>query len=422
MPDVLTILPLASDLNPPAVVTATLARVSGHLARRDVPYRFARAGDAPPDALLILTGGTEHLALAAIERIAGPVFLLAHPDQNSLPAALEVLSRLQQRRRTGRIFLVGGADGDEPLARLSRHLETRRRLHSARLGRIGHPSDWLVASMPDPGVVAAAWGPEVVDIPMAAVVEALRTADPDEVGAIRAELVAGAVAVREPSAADLDAAAGVAAALRPVVNDHTLDACSVRCIDLVTGERTTGCLALSLLLDEGIVAGCEGDVPAALTMLWLQAVTGQPAFMANPQDIDPAANTLALAHCTIARGLVSRYILRSHFESSLGVGIEGEIPQGPATVARIGGEDLRELYVSDAEIVAGGASEQRCRTQVLVRLDADVRELLAHPLGNHHILAPGHWSRDLLEYHELLVRTTSLGARPNVHNDLYPSR
>jgi L-fucose isomerase-like protein len=400
----LAILPLASELNQPEVVAATLSRVADRLVRRGVAHRFVSGDDALPEALLILTGGTEHLALAAIERISGPVFLLAHPEQNSLPAALEILSRLRQLARTGRIFLLGGTgDADEPVARLARHLDSHRRLHAARLGRVGQPSDWLVASMPAAELVTAVWGPEVVDVPMAEVIEALRAADPGEVAAIRDELVAGAEAVREPSPADLDAAARVAAALRRVVREHRLDACSLRCFDLVMGERTTGCLALSLLLDEGVVAGCEGDVPAALTLLWLQAVTGRPGFMANPQDIDPATNTLALAHCTVARRLVSRYTLRSHFESSVGVGIEGEITPGPATVARIGGPDLRSLYASDAEVIAGGASPQRCRTQVLVHLDADVRELLARPLGNHHVLSPGHWSRDLREYHDLFI-------------------
>jgi L-fucose isomerase-like protein len=125
--------------------------------------------------------------------------------------------------------------------------------------------------------------------------------------------------------------------------------------------------------------------------------------MANPQDVDPAAGTLWLAHCTIARRLVSRYSLRSHFESSLGVGIAGDVPPGPATVARVGGGDLRALFVSDAEIVGNADSPRRCRTQVQVRLAADVRELLTHPLGNHHVLAPGHWANDLREYHELFV-------------------
>ena len=402
----LRILPLASDLNPPEVVAALVSRLGDRLERRRISHRFVEAGGAPPDALLMLTGGSEHLALAAIERVEGPVFLLAHPERNSLPAAMEVLGRLQQTGRFGRILLLDepGEDADT-LTRLSRHLDARRRLRAARLGRIGAPSDWLVASTPPAELVTAVWGPEVVDVAMTEVIGALRAVDPAEIAAIRNELVAGAAAVREPSAADLDAAAGVAAALRRVVRDHRLDACTVRCFDLVTGEGTTGCLALSLLLDDGVVAGCEGDVPAALTMLWLQTVTGELAFMANPQDVDPGTNTLALAHCTVARRLVSRYTLRSHFESSLGVGIEGDIPPGPATVARIGGPGLRGLFASDAVVVAGVAGDQRCRTQVRVRLEADVRDLLARPLGNHLVLAPGHWCDDLREYHELFIAT-----------------
>ena len=72
-------------------------------------------------------------------------------------------------------------------------------------------------------------------------------------------------------------------------------------------------------------------------------------------------------------------------------------------MARVGGADLRELFVSDAEILGNGDAPERCRTQVQVRLAADVRELLERPLGNHHVLAPGRWAEDLREYHELFV-------------------
>jgi len=398
----LSIRPLAAALNPPAQVAAAVARVAEHLNRRRVAYRFVTGESDLPDVLLIVTGGTERLALAAIDRVPGPVFLLAHTELNSLPAALEVLSYLRQRGRSGRIYLLDDGD-DRSLLRLARHLEVRRRLQSVRLGRIGAPSDWLVASMPSAELVQATWGPAVVDVPMEEVFEALRDADSGETEHVRDHATASAEAVREPSRLDVDAAARVTVALRAVVRAHRLDACAVRCFDLVTEASTTGCLALSWLQDEGVVAGCEGDVPATLTLLWVQLTTDLPGFMANPQDIDPVAGTLWLAHCTIARRLVSRYSLRSHFESSLGVGIAGDVPSGPATVARVGGADLRALFVSDAEIVGNGDSPGHCRTQVQVRLAGDVRELLTRPLGNHHVLAPGHWANDLREYHELFV-------------------
>jgi L-fucose isomerase-like protein len=397
----LTIRPLAAALNPPAQVAAAVARVEQHLQRREVAYRFVSGESDTADALLIVTGGSEHLALAAAERSAGPVFLLAHTGLNSLPAALEVLACLRQRGRPGRIFPL--EDGGAALPRLARHLEVRRRLDATRLGRVGAPSDWLVASAPPPELVRSTWGPEVVDVPIEEVFAAIADADPAAAERVRADAVAGADVVREPSRGDLEAAARVAVALAAVVRAHHLDACTVRCFDLVTGAGTTGCLALSWLQDEGIVAGCEGDVPAALTLLWLQLTTGRPGFMANPQAVDPVAGTLWLAHCTIARRLVSRYTLRSHFESSQGVGIAGEVPPGPVTVARIGGADLRGLFAADGEVTASGEDEDRCRTQVRVRLDADLGELLTRPLGNHLALAPGHLAAELREYHELFV-------------------
>jgi L-fucose isomerase-like protein len=399
----LSILPLSSPITPVVAVASVIANVAARLRACGVPHRMSAAGE-PADSLLIVSGGTEHLALEALARTGGPAILLAHSDRNSLPAAMEILGALRQGGRAGRILMVNDTpDSADALGRLARHLEVRRRLQAARVGRIGLPSDWLVASTPSAGTAAATWGPTLVDVPLEEVAEALRDGEPAEAASIRDAVVSGAASVREPSPADLDAAADVAAALRRTVQRHRLDACTVRCFDLVIERRTTGCVGLSWLLDEDVVAGCEGDVPATLTMLWLQLVTGEPPFMANPQDLDPKANTLDLAHCTVARRLVSRYELRSHFESSLGVGIAGTIDPGPVTLVRIGGADLRAAFISDGEIVGGGESERRCRTQVTVRLDAPVADLLARPLGNHLVLARGHWAAELREYHELFV-------------------
>jgi L-fucose isomerase-like protein len=397
--------PLASAISPADRVQSAIARISQQLDTQGVSHRIVEADDKTPSVLLVVTGGTEHLALAALERMPGPAVLLAHPEQNSFPAALEILARLRQAGRPGRIVLLNESeDGYRSLRQLVGILAAHTRLASMRLGRIGRPSDWLVGSTPDPGVVTSTWGPEVVDVPTDALIAAIDAASPDEVEAIRADFVQGAATVTEPDDDDLRAAARVAAGLQRLVRDERLDGCSVRCFDLVTGKRTTGCLALSWLLDQGIIAGCEGDVPATLTMAWLQAMTGQPSFMANPQDLDRQANTIDCAHCTIARSLVSRYTLRSHFESSLGIGIQGQLDAGDATLARIGGAGLRDLFVSDATVVAGRHSELRCRTQVRLRLVSDVGDLLVRPLGNHHVVARGHWTDALRDYHDLYIR------------------
>ncbi len=401
----LKILPLASSFHSADQVHATVAGIAAQMRSRDLPHRLVDEGGETPNALLIVTGGTEHLALEAISRMTGPALLLAHPHQNSLPASLEILSRLRQWGQPGRILLLNDLeDGFTTLARLSRCFETRDKLAGLRLGCIGEPSEWLVGSMPESAHVKDAWGPSVIDVPLKLLRTAIHETEATESSVLQHSFEAGAHRIGEPSSSDLEMAARVAAALRRVVRGQGLDACTLRCFDLVKELQTTGCLALSSLLDEDIVAGCEGDLPAALTMLWMQTLTGQTPFMANPQDLNPSANTLWLAHCTIARRMLKGYALRSHFESSLGVGIQGELDPGPITLARIGGTNLREVFLADGELLVNGDSELRCRTQIQVRLDSDVRELLSRPLGNHLVVIRGRWATQLREYHELFVR------------------
>lgn len=399
----LRILPLASSFHSPSQVRETIRRTSERLRSLGIAHEMVESAEAA-NLLFIITGGTEHLALKALEGRSGPVLLLAHPDQNSLPASLEILCHAQQAGRKGRIMLLNEREeGIADLRQLSRQLEIRERMGACRMGRIGTPSDWLVGSMPDAILARDVWGPEVVDVPLTELRAAMDAARPEEVKALQEDFRQGASEIREPSEQDLGMAARVAAGMKRVIQDHRLDACTVRCFDLVLDLKTTGCLALSLLLDAGVVAGCEGDLPAALTMLWMQETSGRTPFMANPQDVDPAANALWLAHCTIARRLLKRYSLRSHFESSLGVGIQGELEPGDCTLARIGGGDLRGLFLSEAALLENGQSELRCRTQVRLKLDASVGDLLTRPMGNHHVLVPGRWGRELRAYHDLFI-------------------
>jgi L-fucose isomerase-like protein len=154
---------------------------------------------------------------------------VAHPDQNALPAAMEILARLRQAGRAGRIVLLNGLEGGyRDLAAAGRHLAVRARLAGTRLGRIGAPSDWLVASMPEPAQVTAVWGPEVVDVDLEEVRDAMAAASPAEVEALVRAFRDGARAILEPTPQDLAMAARVTAGLRAVVARHRLDACTVR--------------------------------------------------------------------------------------------------------------------------------------------------------------------------------------------------
>lgn len=376
-----------------------LREVSGH-------------GDPAPLVYLIATGGTERAVLDLHEaRRAAvpeePVVLLAHPGNNSLPAALEVLARLQQDGTRGRIVYIRGLDdktGWASFAEALADVRVRAQMRSARIGLVGAASDWLVASSPDPDVVSAVWGPEVVDIGIDDLDAAIDAVTDAEAVAGADALKGGASACMEPSGDDLLDVARVHAGLRALVEQHSLDAVTVRCFDLVLTRSTSGCFALSELLDAGVIAGCEGDLVSTVGMLWARELTGQTPWMANPADVDLESDTVLLAHCTVPRSIVGSYRLRSHFESGLGVGIEGELPLGPVTLLRIGGSMMDELWLAEGEITGTSAAADLCRTQARVALTRGrVRELLSAPLGNHIVMVYGHHAARLAQWWETML-------------------
>lgn len=90
---------------------------------------------------------------------------------------------------------------------------------------------------------------------------------------------------------------------------------TISCFKILEQIDTTGCLALSLLNDEGIIAGCEGDLQSVFTLLAVKTLTGKGGFMANPSMITSRTNELVLAHCTVGLKQTERYVIRNHFES-----------------------------------------------------------------------------------------------------------
>lgn len=353
---------------------------------------------ASPYLYLVATGGTERalLDLVARRRVVQPhepVVLVAHGAHNSLPAALEALAAIRQHGGRGRIaFLPGDGSDGAVLEEAVVDLEAISRFRTARLGIVGGPSDWLVASSPSADVVRRRWGPHLETVASTQMVELSRhPADIERTAALAARFTSTADPERTiVSPMTVGAAAAVGTALADVVADEQFDAVAVRCFDLLGDPGTSGCLALASLNDEGVVAGCEGDVPSTLAMMMVRYLLDQPSWMANPAHIDVDANQVVLAHCTVAPSMTESIGLSTHFESGLGVGISGRFAPQAVTLVRIGGVDLDQRWIAEGRIVASGDDPDLCRTQVTVELDDhSVSELLECPLGNHLTLVRG---------------------------------
>lgn len=355
---------------------------------------FADYGTAPLSLIYVRTGGTEGLFKALAPQLRAhsphPIYLLTSGKSNSLAASMEILSYLRQQGMKGEILHGSPAHINLRLDHLQRVVAARHSLRGMRLGVIGQPSDWLISSHADALAVSDKLGVELVDIDIQEVLDVFNDISLED----------SAIEITpwcEPSAqvaAALPDAMRLYHALRHVVSRHQLAGFTIRCFDLLTAIHNTGCLALAQLNAEGFIAGCEGDVPAALSMLISQVLLGVTGFQANPSSVNPESGLMTLAHCTIPFNLVTSYELDTHFESGIGVGIRGDIFEGDATLFKVSG-DLSRYFVAQGSMVVNEPDPSLCRTQVNVSLanPSLVRNyFLADPIGNHHIVIPGRHS------------------------------
>jgi L-fucose isomerase-like protein len=343
-----------------------------------------------PHVIVVASGGTEAAALDIVARRRihapwEPVVLIAHGLHNSLPAALETLARVRQHDVAGRVVQID--DAGEPAASID-DLLTLQWFHHARLGLIGEPSEWLVASVPDRDAVRRRWGVELVDVPVGEAIRHHADARDVDVQPVAVRFSGGGRPTHETV---------VAAALHPtlekLIDAHRLDSVAVRCFDFITDLNTSGCIALAELNDTGVVAGCEGDIASTVAMMLVRRLLDQPSWIANPARIDVEAGELLLAHCTVAPSMVDDLELHTHFESGLGIGIRGTFAPGPVTLLRLGGRELERHWFAEGEVVSSGSADDLCRTQVTLRGIEGLDALVDDPLGNHLVMVQGHHRR-----------------------------
>lgn len=351
--------------------------------------------DQMADAVIIATGGVENL-FKTLFNGHGPVTLIADGRNNSLAAALEILTWLEGQGIEGKIL---HGKNEEIVMGLMGRMGLMGGLGKARIGLFGEPSDWLIASGVDRGYLLEHFGVETIDIDLQRLIDGVRAVPKEEAAKVAQAIVKRAKDVKEPSCADMLEAAKAYLAIKKICQEERLDAMTIRCFDIVKACDTTSCLALALLNDEGIVAGCEGDMQTLMSMLLVKRLCGAEAFMANPSQL--TETTTMLAHCTIPLKMCDEITLRSHFESGIGVAIQGVLPLTDYTIFKWGGVNLDRYFVTEAQALETPYSNHFCRTQIT--LNVDLRPyLLQHSIGNHHVIIKGRHAEEIREAMEKL--------------------
>lgn len=365
-------------------ITSFIASIEDKLNNK---IQIADLSDYDCDLKLVFvqTGGSEGLFLNHLKEMQEPYYLLTNGSNNSLAASMEILTYLNQHGKRGEILHGSSEYIAKRINELANIRQTVLRLRNTRLGVIGKPSDWLISSIPDYAAVKETLGVTLVDIPLTEVEKRLNAIN------------LSAASNRDYPKFDnkeLSKAIAVKQALQQIVSDYNLDGFTIRCFDLLTSIKSTGCLALAELNRDGVTATCEGDVAAMISMHIIRLLTGLSSFQANPSEMNVESNSMIFAHCTIPLDMVDNYSFDTHFESGIGVAIKGSVTLKRATVFRLS-SDLKRYYVTCGSIVRNLNRNNLCRTQLEIKLSDPITEILKTPCGNHHIITYGDFAESL---------------------------
>lgn len=330
--------------------------------------------------ILILSGGSEQIFLEELNNLKEPYYLLTSGNNNSLAASIEILSYLKEHNKNAQIL-----HGDiNYLASKIKSLAFK--LTPKRLGVIGKPSDWLIASNVNYDDAKRHYNIELIDIDInevianysnASVYEGLNDLDFDQ--------------------KELDKAKKLLTVLTDIKKKYNLDGLTIRCFDLLNTIKTTACLSLAYLNSLNIVAACEGDIPTMISMYILNELFNSCGFQANPSRIDVINSKMVLAHCTLPLNMTKSYTLDTHFESGIGVAIRGKLKEEKVTIFKLS-NDLKHYFITTGTIINNLEENNLCRTQIEVKIDSDIDYFLTRPYGNHHVIIYGEHKKELEDF------------------------
>ena len=326
--------------------------------------------------ILIQSGGSEGLFLSNFDKLKEPYYLLTYGHNNSLAASLEILSYVKDNNLNGEVLHGNTAYlNDRINALLSK---------PTRLGVIGKPSDWLIASNVNYDDAKNLHNIELVDIDINEVINMYEKEEKYDIS-------------YDFDKESLKQATKLHNVLEEVVKNYSLDGLTIRCFSLLDTIKTTACLGLALLNDKNITSTCEGDIPTMISMHILNKITGCPGFQANPSRINVSDKKMVLAHCTLPFSMTNSYKLDTHFESGIGVAVKGEMKEEVITIFKLS-KDLKNYYVTTGKIIRNLYENNLCRTQIEISVDDNIEYFLTRPYGNHHVIVYGDHKEELIKY------------------------
>ncbi|MBM3494225.1 MAG: sugar isomerase [Armatimonadetes bacterium] len=288
-------------------------------------------------------------------------------------------------------------DRYDRLATKLRALHGLKRTLGKRILAIGGASGWGAGGGQAPDIARKLWKLDIVDYPYAELGKRITAAQADP--AMRARADARAQAYLRVPQTRLETKRGfhdnaflLDEVFRAILAEARTDALTVNhCMGTIMPmSKTTACMPLSLLNDDGYIAFCESDFVVIPSGILLHYISGKPVFLNDPTF--PHEGIVTLAHCTAPRKMDGRRVepvrILTHFESDYGAAPKVEMRKGQITTNLIPDFACKDWLGFAATVVANPFLDI-CRSQIDVRIHGDCDLVVQRMKGFHWMLSYG---------------------------------
>jgi len=347
----------------------------------EVAQYIAKAGAAPPDAMLIicLSSASTKKAHRISQQVDAPavVYLPTGAFHHLPPAEL---------REAKAVHFIHSIENWEEIERSLRAIHAKKMLAQSRVLRVG---DYPQFSKSTYGTL----GTEVVCLPAEQYNRLFDSIKPDEkMQAAAMQFKASASQVTDVTDHYFVEAFRAHKTVGTLVSQHQADGITIDCLML---QHRKPCVSFSM--NNGNLTascGCENDIVATMTMLLNRYLFGRPGFEHN-SEYDEIRNHYFATHCTCATRLhgpdkpAQEFKIRPffhHLPKTPALDVQWT-PGDPVILAKM--HPKHEVRYFTGTVIGSPSCPPTggCATRVLV--DFDVDEITSVYMGSHPILSIG---------------------------------
>jgi hypothetical protein len=252
--------------------------------------------------------------------------------------------------------------------------ETIRRMKSSKI---------LAVQGPEAAPSEMVMGIPVVYLPFAELNEAWAAADKNQAQAIADRWMKSAALVEGVSRDELVNSAAMYLGEKAVMKKHGANAITINCLGGFYGGHIHAypCLGFHELNNEGLVGGCECDVPSAAAMVAGAILTqGRPGYISDPV-IDTSKRQIIYAHCVASNqvfgpnGAANPFEILTHSEDRQGASVRSILPAGYMTTTIEISDPRKEIILHQAKAVGNDPDDRACRTKLAAEPVGDIEKL-----------------------------------------------